>query len=72
MRRLKAAVDGGAIVQQPNLTVDGAEIEEYGGLIEVDVLLGGCMASEDDGVDVEIIQQSSNVLQTMIVNDGRS
>lgn len=59
MRGLAAAVNGVAIVGTSNLTVNGAHIEEHGGLLEVNVLLRGLLLwlegiepDKGEGVDV--------------------
>jgi len=59
MRGLAAAVNGVPIVGTSNLTVNGAQIEEHGGLLEVDVLLRGLLLwlegiepDKGEGVDV--------------------
>lgn len=59
MGGLAAAVDGVPIMRQSNLTVNGAQIEEHGCLLEVDVLLRGLLLrlegiepNEGEGVDV--------------------
>lgn len=55
--------DRGPVVREPDLAVHGAQIEEHGGLLEVNVLLRGLllvlegvMPGESDGVDVVLVR----------------
>jgi hypothetical protein len=63
MRSQSPPFDRGPVVGEPDLAVHGAQIEEHGGLLEVNVLLGGLllvlegvMPGESDGVDVVLVR----------------